>query len=191
VKTPIIDPQTGKAFPDNQIPASRFSGASKFFFPYITVPNQPGNLYQALASNPDNGTNFMVRLDQQLTSTQKLYVRWIRVADGQINTGYRPDVTSDQEIVQHNTGLNYDWALAPTVLLNITGGFLHSSTGVTSPLVGKENLNEKAGIQGFATALRRMRSVCRVSPSPAIRDSVGQPPCRQLTIAKSSTGVPA
>ena len=72
-------------FPGNQILASRFSSASKFFFPYITLPNQSGNLYQALAANPENGSNFIVRVDQQLTSTQKLYVRWIRVGDGQTN----------------------------------------------------------------------------------------------------------
>ena len=38
VKTNIIDPQTGTAFPGNQIPASRFSSASKFFLSCQTVP---------------------------------------------------------------------------------------------------------------------------------------------------------
>lgn len=154
VKTAIIDPQTGKQFPGNQIPVSRFSNASKFFFPYLVLPNSPGNLFRSLASNPEDGSNWITRVDQQLTQRQKLYVRWIRVGDGQVNTGYRPDVTSDQEIVQHNTALNYDWAVTPSMLLSLSGGFLHSNTGITSPLVGKENLDDKAGIQGFATAFR-------------------------------------
>ena len=154
VKTAIVDPLTNKQFLGNQIPVERFSNASKFFFPYIQMPNSPGNAFRALASNPEDGSNFILRLDQQLTSRQKLYVRWIRVGDGQINTGYRPDVTSDQQITQHNAGFNYDWTITPTILFSISGGFLHSDTGITSPLVGKQNLNELAGIQGFATAIR-------------------------------------
>ena len=150
----VTDPLTNNPFANNQIPASRFSNASKFFFPYIPVANAPGNLFQALAGTPENGTNFIVRGDQLLTSRQKLYLRWIRVADSQNTVGYRPSVISTQDAMQHNLALNYDWTLTPSILFNLSGGFIHTNTGITSPLVGQENLNEKAGIQGFPTALR-------------------------------------
>lgn len=152
VKTPIIDPQTGKQFPGNQLPTDRFSPASKFFFPYLQLPNSSGNFYRALASNPEDGSNFILRLDQQITASQKLYVRWIRVGDNQINTGYRPDVLSTQDLVQHNAGINYDWTIRPNILFTFSGGFIHSDSEITSPLVGKENLTQEAGIQGFDTA---------------------------------------
>ncbi len=154
VKTAITDPATGRQFPGNQIPVSRFSNASKFFFPYIQTPNAPGNLFRALAPNPEDGSNFMIRGDQLITSRQKVYMRWIRVGDGQANTGYRPDVVSTQDLVQHNLGLNYDWTITPSVLFSLSGGFLHSDSEIASPLVGKNNLTEQAGIQGFPTALR-------------------------------------
>jgi len=50
--------------------------------------------------------------------------------------------------------MNYDWTIAPSILFSLSGGFLHSDSEIVSPLVGKENLTEHAGIQGFATSLR-------------------------------------
>jgi Carboxypeptidase regulatory-like domain len=154
VRTPVIDPATNAAFPGNQIPANRFSAASKFFFPYILLPNAPNNRFQALAPQPEDGTNFMFRIDQQITAKQKAYIRWIRVADGQTNTGYRPDAINTTDLVQHNVGLTYDWTITPSVLFTLSGGFLHSDYAGNSPQVGKENLTAAAGIQGFPTALR-------------------------------------
>ena len=153
-RTAINDPTTGRPFAGNLIPEARFSNASKFFFPYILLPNQPNNRYQALSAQPDDGTNFVLRLDQQLTAKQKIYARWIRVGDSQLNTGYRPDVINTTALTQHNAALNYDWTVTPSILFTVSGGFLHSDFVGDSPLVGKDNLTEKAGIQGFPTALR-------------------------------------
>ncbi|MFB3826576.1 MAG: carboxypeptidase regulatory-like domain-containing protein [Bryobacteraceae bacterium] len=154
VRTAINDPTTGRAFPGNKIPVERFSSASKFFFPYVLLPNAPNNRFQALAPQPEDGTNFMLRLDQQISSRQKAYVRWIRVGDGQTNTGYKPDIINTSDLTQHNSALNYDLMIRPWMLFTLSGGFLHSEFAGDSPLVGKENLTEKAGIQGFPTALR-------------------------------------
>lgn len=153
-RTPITDPITGRAFPGNIIPESRFSNASKFFFPYILLPNAPNNRFQALAPIPSDGTNFMLRLDQQITAKQKAYVRWIRVTDQQDTVGYKPEVVNTGNLIQHNIAMNYDWTLSPSVLFSLAGGFLFSDYGQVSPLVGKQNLTEQAGIQGFATAVR-------------------------------------
>ncbi len=153
-RTVINDPTTGRPFAGNKIPIDRFSPASKFFFPYILLPNSPGNRFQALAPQPEDGSNFVLRLDQHIDSKQKIYARWIRVGDSQINTGYKPDIINTTNLTQHNAALNYDWTITPSILLTISGGFLHSDFVGDSPLVGKENLTEKAGIQGFPTALR-------------------------------------
>ncbi|MEK7407228.1 MAG: carboxypeptidase regulatory-like domain-containing protein [Acidobacteriota bacterium] len=153
-RTVINDPTTARPFPGNGIPAERFSSASKFFFPYILLPNAPGNRFQALAPNPEDGTNFIFRLDQQISSKQKVYARWIRVGNDQVNTGYKPDVINTTDLTQHNSALNYDWMIRPWMLFTISGGFLYSDFVGDSPLVGKENLTEKAGIQGFPSALR-------------------------------------
>ncbi len=150
----IVDPTTGKPFPNNQIPTARFSPASQYFFKYLLLPNSPGNFYRALASIPDDGTNLTLRGDQILTSKQKIYARYIRVADGQTNTGYEPSVISTTQLMQHNAALNYDYTITPWMLFNATAGFIHSDYTGASPLVGQENLTQEAGIQGFPTAFR-------------------------------------
>ena len=150
----IIDPTTGKAFPGNQVPVSRFSGASQFFLKDILLPNSSGNFYRALASIPEDATNFTLRVDQVLSSRQKFYGRWIRIGDGLTTTGYQPSVTTATNLSQNNGSMNYDLTVTPWMLYNISVGYVHSNYVGTSPLVGKENLTQEAGIQGFPTAFR-------------------------------------
>jgi hypothetical protein len=154
LKTAITDPTTGQAFTRNQIPTSRFSPASQFFFKYILLPNSPGNLFKALASNPEDASNFTTRIDQTITSKQRIYGRYVRIADGTTTTGYEPSVTTTTNLAQHNTAVNYDYSITPWMLFNFATGFVHSNYAGTSPLVGKENLTAEAGIQGFPTAFR-------------------------------------
>ncbi|MBI4907551.1 MAG: TonB-dependent receptor [Acidobacteria bacterium] len=154
IRTIINDPTTARPFAENRIPVARFSNASRYFFPYVLLPNSPNNRFQALAGQPDDNTNFMFRIDHHLSSKQKVYGRMIRVGDSQINTGYKPDVTNVTDLAQYNSAVNYDYTISPTMLLSLTAGFIHSNYTGNSDLVGKENLTEKAGIQGFPTALR-------------------------------------
>lgn len=154
LKTAVTDPTTGTAFPGNQIPTARFSAASKFFFPYILLPNHTGNLFQALAPQPEDGTNYTLRLDQLISARQKISGRWIRVGDTQSTTGYRPDVVTTNVLVQHNAAVNYDFTVTPWMLLTLCTGFVHSNYQGNDPQVGQQNLTDQAGIQGFPTALR-------------------------------------
>ena len=53
---PVIDPETGLPFPNNQIPTSRFSSVSQAFFPYFSSPNIPTSAAAGL------GVNYRVNL---------------------------------------------------------------------------------------------------------------------------------
>ena len=152
----VTDPATAAnaPFPNNVIPTSRFSPASRFFFPFILQSNSPGNFYRDLAPSTNDNHNFLARGDYQLTSAPRVYARWVVVDLGNVSAGYRPDVVSDQNIRQHNMGLNYNWTLGPGTLLNVAAGVILSDTKTVSDVVGKRNLNEEAGIQGFPTAGR-------------------------------------
>jgi Carboxypeptidase regulatory-like domain/TonB-dependent Receptor Plug Domain len=147
----ITDPLTNAPFPGNQIPTNRFSSASKFFFPHLLLPNAAGNRFQAVAPTSNDLNNFSLRFDQQLTSKQRVYVRWIRVGQDQVALGYRPEIVQDLDLFQHNVGLNYNWTITPKTLFDLALGYLHSDTFQTSPSIGKENLTQQAGIQGFST----------------------------------------
>ena len=152
--TRITDPLTNQPFTNNQIPTARFSAASKFFFPYFLQPNtSTGDRFVAQAPIPDDGTNFFMRLDHQITPTKRIYGRWTRSAHDARSLDYKPDIYVDQTIRQHSVGVSFDWTITPRMVLSVGSEFSHSTTRGTSPVVGQENLNQKAGIQGFPTSL--------------------------------------
>lgn len=150
----VLDPTTNQPFPGSRIPESRFSPASRFFFPYLLLPNSAGDRYRDVAPLPSDTDNSMLRVDQQIGNAQRLFARWVRVGSATSNRGYRPDIVRTQDLVQHNAGLNYNWTVTPNALFTLAAGYLESDTRVDSPQVGRENLTERAGIQGFATAGR-------------------------------------
>ncbi|MBM3738381.1 MAG: TonB-dependent receptor [Acidobacteria bacterium] len=150
----VNDPVNNLQFPNNVIPASRFSSASRFFFPFVLQPNSPGNLFRALAPVTNDNNNFLVRGDYQISPTQRIYGRWVLVDLNNGTNGYRPDVVQTQNIRQNSYGLNYNWTVNATTLISVAAGLILSDTRVNSPNVGKDNLNEQAGLQGFPSAGR-------------------------------------
>ena len=76
----IYKPLTGVPFPDNKIPKSSFNPAvlgtstTPGLLSYFPQPNQPGlvNNYQILTSVPQNSDNLGIRLNQNLTRTDRL-----------------------------------------------------------------------------------------------------------------------
>ena len=150
----IRDPLTGQPFPGNRIPASRISNASRSFFPYVLQANSTDGLFRAVAPVTDDTYQYTLRLDQQLTSRQRIYGRWVMNDNTNDTPGYSPDVRSANETKQHNIGVNYTNSLTSTMLLTATGGYLKSDNRFTSPVVGTTNLVEQAGIQGIGTAGR-------------------------------------
>ncbi|HWB84664.1 MAG TPA: TonB-dependent receptor [Bryobacteraceae bacterium] len=152
--TRVTDPLNGQPFPNNQIPANRFSGASKFFLPYFLQPNtSDGDRYVAQAPIPDDATNFFMRIDHQISPTKRIYGRWTRVQHDSTSLGYQPDIDINQSIAQHSIGLSFDWTITPRMVLSLGSEFSHSTTTANSPVVGKENLNQEAGLQGFPSSL--------------------------------------
>ena len=75
----IKDPLTGLPFPGNRIPDARISSASKYFFPWVLLPNAAGNLYKANASVPTDVDEYNLRIDHQITANQRIYWRYYHV----------------------------------------------------------------------------------------------------------------
>jgi outer membrane receptor protein involved in Fe transport len=151
----IKDPQTGKPFPGNIIPDQRISNASKFFFPYILLPNSPDGRFKGLTPIPNDTDQFVLRIDHQLTSKQRVYGRWIPTFNKSEQSIYKPGIFGHVNIKQHTAGVNYVYAITPNMVF--TGGVSYLRvffTRNTPDLVGKENLTEEAGINGFPTAGR-------------------------------------
>ncbi len=72
--TSILDPSTGAPFQNGFIPQSMLNRAALGLLQYIPLPNQPGlvNNYQILTSIPQNTDNLGLRLNQNVTRTDRL-----------------------------------------------------------------------------------------------------------------------
>ncbi|HLI34821.1 MAG TPA: carboxypeptidase regulatory-like domain-containing protein [Terriglobia bacterium] len=151
VTTPIKDPLTGQPFPGNVIPSDRINSASKFFIPYLPQANTPGNLYTNLATNTNNTYEYTARVDHYITEKQRIYGRWVHDSFETTGPSYLPSFVSSNDTAQDNAALNYMYTIRPDILLTATAGYLRSDNTFTSPLIGKVNYAEEAGIQGIPT----------------------------------------
>lgn len=84
---PIIDPQTGKPFPNNQIPANRISPVSEAVKQYYPTPNiGDPNVFQSNNfgwQHPFSSSNYLgdwpfVRIDHNISSKNSIYGRWLQ-----------------------------------------------------------------------------------------------------------------
>jgi hypothetical protein len=158
----IKDPTTGLPFAGNQIPQDRISAASKFFFPYILLPNAAGNFFKANAPVPTDVDEYNLRIDHQITQKQRIYWRYYHIDTPQTVLGYQPSILAAEDTHSYSMGLTYDYTITPSTLLNLSIGTVNvvntttpgCGTGGPCSQIGKENLTAEAGIQGFQTAGR-------------------------------------
>lgn len=150
----IRDPQTGQPFAGNLIPESRFSNAAKFFFPYILLPNTGAQQFVGLAPRPSDTDELTVRVDHQLTANQRIYGRYVINDFLATFPQYKPDVTQENGTKQQNLAVNYTYTVTPTTLFTLGANYLRSLNLFTTPVAGKDNLTQQAGIQGFPSAGR-------------------------------------
>ncbi|PYT27513.1 MAG: hypothetical protein DMG58_20155, partial [Acidobacteria bacterium] len=160
----IKDPLTGQPFPGNKIPDDRISGASKFFFPWLPQANSPGGLFRFNSSVPLNNDDITGRVDHQITQNQRIYGRYLHISTSKNLLGSTsPSILASGDTHTNSVGLNYDYTITPTTLLNFSVGMVKTVNNFTPQCgkgggpcsqIGKENLTAEAGIQGFQTAGR-------------------------------------
>jgi hypothetical protein len=111
----IIDPQTGKAFTGNQIPASRIYAPGQTILNFLPTPNTTvgGNVYnytsQVPSAYPRRET--ILRIDYQISSTTRLSGRYIHNFD-------------DQQFAYGTTTASWNWPLTNADRKNGPGNVL-------------------------------------------------------------------
>jgi hypothetical protein len=150
----VRDPLTGQPFPGNMIPRNRFSGAAVFFFPYLLEPNSVPSNFRGTAPRSNTVNEYTARIDHQITGKQRVFWRGIWVRDDAVTPDYSPAVIDVRHTPQHNLGVDYTYVITPGTLLSVDAGTMSSVINRNCDCVGKENLTQQAGIQGFPTAGR-------------------------------------
>ena len=96
----------------------------------------------------------MLRIDHQITSKQRIFGRYMQIENPTVGVGYLPSIPNDSQQLSWNVGLNYDYSVTPSTLLNVSLQYYRTHYAETSPgQTGIENLTTEAGIQGFPTAI--------------------------------------
>ncbi|HXJ39574.1 MAG TPA: TonB-dependent receptor, partial [Bryobacteraceae bacterium] len=157
---PVIDPGTGAAFPNNQIPASRISSVSSAFTQlFYPAPNfgggafLPGN-YRFTVPTFNKETNLFGRVDQRFSDQHSMFVHYefdhspcgVRVCfTGSLPTvGYRLGYRRDQ-----NSVLSDIYAFSPTVFNEFGLGWTRDLNYIVGQTDGT-TLLQKLGLQGIA-----------------------------------------
>jgi hypothetical protein len=157
---PIIDPTTGLAFPNNQIPAARLDPVAVALLTKVPLPTSAGSVQNLLAveqeTNPMNQAS--VRLDHRITSRDQLFGRysWYDITDDQpfgtssLNETLVPGFGRQVHTGTHNVGLSETHTFSDRVLNELRFGWLSVGGGQVSPNQGV-NFAAATGLQGVTT----------------------------------------
>lgn len=129
---PVIDPETGKPFPGNVIPADRISPVSKKFFPLFAAPNIPSSAAAGLGTNfrvnvagVENNYRYQGRVDYNFNQSNTMFVRYYYVAQSpNLSPGYMPNWGGTSfPAWNHNLAVNYTRTISPTLVNSATFGW--------------------------------------------------------------------
>ncbi|TCK72739.1 TonB-dependent receptor [Acidipila rosea] len=116
---PIYDPQTGKPFPGNVIPANRISALAQTLTPYLPDPDKPGldsNKSYVPFVNPHIQHNWGYVIDHNLTATQSLHFTQWRDSFSNYSFDNSPFVIAPNPL----NSMKFEPALGSGFLLNYT-----------------------------------------------------------------------
>ncbi|HEV2986251.1 MAG TPA: carboxypeptidase regulatory-like domain-containing protein [Vicinamibacterales bacterium] len=122
LSTAIIDPLTGKQFPGNIIPSSRFSTFAKILAPTEPAPNATGaNNFVTIQPFTDNADTATLRGDQTLNAKHQLFERFLYYKGTQIN----PSAFSFTNFPQNgrNLAVGETWVISQNVVNEVRVGY--------------------------------------------------------------------
>ena len=131
---PIKDPLTGKAFPDNQIPAGRLNPVTLAFMKFLPVPDSAtGERFIGLAAKP-NTHEYNTKLDYNLAA-HRFSGRFFIRRFSQPFSGNMDDYASmyaagaaQSSLPYEHVSFNDTWVLTPAVLNSATFSWRHRRT---------------------------------------------------------------
>jgi outer membrane receptor protein involved in Fe transport len=112
------DPATNAAFPNNQVPATRFDPASVNFLRQLQVPlpNAAGGRYIYNRPDDTDSSQYLGRADYSLTPNQRLTGRYFRSLSSDFLTAGLPILHSEVQFDTWNITGQHTWTLSPSLL---------------------------------------------------------------------------
>jgi Carboxypeptidase regulatory-like domain len=127
----VLDPLTGQPFPNNQIPASRFSPVDvmlqNILFPLPTVAGTGTNTFQ-LVPYISTASRYSVRIDHKINDSNQLRGTFTTAFYGpNPSVGASSNFGGMAGIGEHNTNTIVGWThiFSPSLLSDFTASYLH------------------------------------------------------------------
>ena len=148
--TPVYDPLSGTPFPNNRIPANRLDPAALKYMSFLPAPNSPGSADPTNSRNINNYVNagathpytreITTRIDHAVTDKARISGRFTHYRGLDPATPDLPDPLSNQVgdtfTTGYQTSLNYTHTWAPTLISELTFGFMRDNPKIDPPSAG-------------------------------------------------------
>jgi hypothetical protein len=148
----LTDPQTGRPFPGNRIPANRFDPvAVRILNDWIPLPNLPGNGYEVEVPIPLERNEFSLKLDHNLTTRHRLSGSYFH-ARGSDHDPLGGDLPWTDRIFtwnQHNMNVSDLWTIGRSMVNELHFTFVHNVGGrVNTPEISIADYGSSFVMQG-------------------------------------------
>jgi len=153
ITTQIKNPANGQNFPGNIIPTSLLAPTSLELLQYYPAPNLPGTAsnLQATRAVTDDADQLLLRGDQNLSNTIRLYARynWFKTYNSALEAVPVSGIT--QPRTNHNTLVTYTHTLTPTLFNDFRIGYhrIDFDTLNYFEINGVDGAGSDLGIPGF------------------------------------------
>jgi hypothetical protein len=153
----VIDPLTGKPFPNNTIPSSRFSrlgrlAASKF----VPTPNlnAPQGNYQLVRTLPQDQDQYTIRVDHSLGRFGTVFGRFTKTTFSSISTGSVSEL-GDTAFQQDSTNwqTTHTWVLRSNLVNNFRLGHVKATANQGASIAADTADVSALGLTGVFTNL--------------------------------------
>ena len=151
--TKPVDPTTGKAFTNNQIPSTRFDQVTmNIINKFIPVANLPNNKWQGVIPNPYNTDEFLAKVDHNLSDTQRLSISYFETSgQNRVRAGSANLPWSIQQFDwrQHNANVSDTWSINSNMVNQAWVTYTRNFGGrLNLPQTSLTDLGSAAVIQG-------------------------------------------
>lgn len=150
-KITVKDPLSAAAFPNNLIPASRFSPVALALRPYWASPTSAGFTNNFVSNQPTvtSGDQFTIRLDQTLPRGQTLSLRFTQANSETLGPNLLANPTRIKTpSYSDNASLGYTAILSPSIVNELRVGYTGYHV-LTTYIPNGLPTGQQAGIQGL------------------------------------------
>ena len=148
-----IDPSTGSAFPNNQIPADRLSQFAKASAPYYPAPNSNAlaNLnYVAVLSNQTNMDQGTARIDYALRESDRISGHYTAFHFGTLNPGVLPYNGTSGGADAKNISAEYIHTFGPNLINTFRFGYANTDYFGAADRILTQNVTGVFGLHNLS-----------------------------------------